>query len=480
MAFLVNLPIQQELHLYAKELRRHLSNPALEQLAKQTGFVQRASKYGAQDLVALCVWMSRNIASTSLTKLCSQLEASNGVLMSPEGLNQRFNVGAVRFLQRLLALLMKSEISSSSTIFSEYIEYFQRIRILDSTIFQIPDSLMDHYPGAGGSGHTAGVKIQLEYDLHSGQFLNLQVGPGKENDKTFGTSCLDTLRPGDLCIRDLGYFSLEDLDQMDQRGVFYVSRLKLNNKIYKKNPKPEYFRDGAIKKQTEYIQLDLEDIMNQMQPGETLEIANAYIGRYKKLPARVLLYRLTEGQVKKRRKDQAYKEKKKGITYSERSKRLTEINTYITNIPWEFVPKERIHDLYSLRWQVEILFKTWKSFFRIDQCKEVKQERMECHLYGQLIAILLCSSTVFRMRELLLRKKHKELSEYKAIYMIQSYFPLLHQSIQKNTQEISKILLRLFHLAEKNGRKSHRYEKKTVFDILGVVYEYNRKSVKAV
>ena len=40
----------------------------------------------------------------------------------------------------------------------------------------------------------------------------------KNNDKTFGTKCLDTLRPGDLCIRDLGYFSLEDLDQMDQRG----------------------------------------------------------------------------------------------------------------------------------------------------------------------------------------------------------------------------------------------------------------------
>lgn len=42
--------------------------------------------------------------------------------------------------------------------------------------------------------------------------------PSKNNDKTFGTDCLDTLRPGDLCIRDLGYFSLKDLDQMDQQG----------------------------------------------------------------------------------------------------------------------------------------------------------------------------------------------------------------------------------------------------------------------
>lgn len=52
------------------------------------------------------------------------------------------------------------------------------------------------------------------------------------------------------------------------------------------------------------------------------------------------------------------------------------------------------------------------------------------------------------------------------------YFPLLFQATQKSTQELSKILLRLFDLLQKNGRKSHRYEKKTVFDILSVVYQY--------
>ncbi|MFD5173743.1 IS4 family transposase, partial [Bacillus mycoides] len=91
-------------------------------------------------------------------------------------------------------------------------------------------------------------------------------------------------------------------------------------------------------------------------------------------------------------------------------------------------------------------------------------------LYGQLIAILLCSSIMFQMRQLLLMKKKRELSKYKAIYMIKDYFLLLFQTIQKNTQELSKVLLRLFNLLQQNGRKSHRYEKKTVFDILGVVY----------
>ena len=58
------------------------------------------------------------------------------------------------------------------------------------------------------------------------------------------------------------------------------------------------------------------------------------------------------------------------------------------------------------------------NLFQIDRCKEIKKERLECHLYGKLISILLCSSTMFKMRQLLLDKKKKELSEYKSIYMI--------------------------------------------------------------
>ena len=45
---------------------------------------------------------------------------------------------------------------------------------------------------------------------------------------------------------------------------------------------------------------------------------------------------------------------------------------------------------------------------------------------------------------LLLMKKKRELSEYKAIYMVKDYFFLLFQTIQKDTQELSKVLLRPF------------------------------------
>ncbi|MGN4817321.1 IS4 family transposase, partial [Bacillus cereus group sp. MYBK163-2] len=168
---------------------------------------------------------------------------------------------------------------------------------------------------------------------------------------------------------------------------------------------PEYFKNGAIKKQSEYIQIDVKQILKQLHPGEIFELKQAYIGEKQQLFARVIFHRLTEKQLQKRRERIAEKEKSKNRTYSEKSKMIAGLNVYVTNIPWEWVPMEQVHELYTLRWQIEIVFKTWKSLFKIDHYRNVKQERLECQLYGKLIAIFLCSSTMFKMRQLLLQKK---------------------------------------------------------------------------
>ncbi len=188
----MSISVSDELQLFAQEIQSCLSPNILGDLARDVGFVQRTSKYHAKDLVALCVWMSQNVAATSLTQLSSCLEVSTEVLISPEGLYQRFNKAAVQFLQHILAELLNQKLASSMSISSPYTSVFKRIRILDSTAFQIPDSFTFIYAGAGGCSHTAGVKIQLEYDLLSRKFLHMHTGPGKQHDRTYGSLCVPT------------------------------------------------------------------------------------------------------------------------------------------------------------------------------------------------------------------------------------------------------------------------------------------------
>ena len=246
----------------------------------------------------------------------------------------------------------------------------------------MPDAFAYEYQGSGGSSNTAGVKIQLEYDLLSGQFLNVHVGPGKNNDKTYGTICLQTVLVSDLCLRDLSYFDLGELQAIHDKKAYYISRLKLYTRIYIKNPAPETFKNGTLKKQTEYIQLEMAQLMATLTPGQTIEIDERYIGQKQNIPTRVIIHRLTNDQTQTRLKNQAIRKKKKGIVMKEKSKRLMGMNVYITNTSPEEVSTNDVHALYSLRWQIEILFKIWKSFFEIDACKTIKKERLEYHLYG--------------------------------------------------------------------------------------------------
>ena len=57
-----------------------------------------------------------------------------------------------------------------------------------------------------------------------------------------------------------------------------------------------------------------------------------------------------------------------------------------------------------LRWQVEIMFKVWKSIFKISNTKNnkhIKIQRFKCFLYGRLISILFSSGIVFVAKDII-------------------------------------------------------------------------------
>ncbi|MED0906554.1 hypothetical protein P4T56_29355, partial [Bacillus nitratireducens] len=58
----MSVSVSDELQIFAQEIQSFLSPNTLRNLARDVGFVQRTSKYQAKDLIALCVWVSQNVA----------------------------------------------------------------------------------------------------------------------------------------------------------------------------------------------------------------------------------------------------------------------------------------------------------------------------------------------------------------------------------------------------------------------------------
>ena len=61
------------------------------------------------------------------------------------------------------------------------------------------------------------------------------------------------------------------------------------------------------------------------------------------------------------------------------------LNLFITNTKSDVVLTNRVWNLYQLRWQIELIFKIWKSICDIEKVKKVKKSRPECYIYSKLI-----------------------------------------------------------------------------------------------
>jgi hypothetical protein len=202
--------------------------------------------------------------------------------------------------------------------------------------------------------------------------------------------------------------------------------------------------------------------MKDLAPGETMEVHHVYISQKRTPQPRLILYRLTEKQ--ERDREEKWNQRRKKMKHTSKHRQTHPIYAYITNTSVKEIAKESVYPLYSLRWQIEILFKVWKSIFRIHRIKKVKKERLDCHLYGTLISILISSSVTFKIRSLLYQKEKREISEYKTMYIVKEALPNIYIHLFKTHKKI--FFDGLYDLIRKNGKKSKRWNKKSPFGIL--------------
>ncbi len=198
-----------------------------EKLAVQTGFVQRKPrKIRPSDLLkAFCMLLPQG---PSLGALALVLSALCGEAVSKQAVAKRISKPWVEFLKQVLAFLLCRQ-----TLSTELFSAFRRVLVEDSSSLALPPELASYYPGAGnGRGKNAQAKIQAILDVKSGSYVRFSLTPFTRNDQTAAPDVPDLLEPGDLIVRDLGYFALKVLARISDASCFFISRLPCRCSLY--------------------------------------------------------------------------------------------------------------------------------------------------------------------------------------------------------------------------------------------------------
>ena len=89
----------------------------------------------------------------------------------------------------------------------------------------MPKSNADAFPAHGNHyGKTAGVKIDFAFDLLTGSIVSHSLQAATEQDKSNRKEFVIEVRRGDLVLRDMGYFSLNEFTEIEQRQALSPRR----------------------------------------------------------------------------------------------------------------------------------------------------------------------------------------------------------------------------------------------------------------
>jgi hypothetical protein len=425
-----------------ERLTEFFTTEQIEASARRTKFVQRASKITGKLFLALVTvgrWSTPKTSLAQLAAKAAQLEPP--VEVTPEALQQRRNARAVAFLQDLLQTAF-AKLHTEDTVCDEALfAPFARVHIAESTGFGLPESLQVQFPGAGGSGRKAGAKIQLVWDYKSHTFDHLALIPWNVPDNKYVDTVVELARPHSLFLFDLGYFKLAAFAQIARAHAYFLSRLNHQTTMLE-------LVDGRQQP------LDLPRSLAR-EPRSLLE-KPVLLGARERVAARLIAVRMPATIVNARRRQARAVAKKRGYTPSQAHLLLLAWNLFLTTVPSTVWSPQTVCTAYSLRWQVELVFKSWKSHLHLATLTTTTKHSTLCSLYGRMLLILLTYALCPTLRTTVWQKQQRELSLVKLVRHLQAGADQWLQTLFQSPRQLAAFLSRACAAAERLVMKAVR------------------------
>lgn len=339
-----------------------------QRLGRSSGFVQRRSKMDAVRFVQTLVlgWLDK--PESSLSDLC-QLAAVVGVHVTPQGLENRFTPQAAELLLGVLQVAVKQVVAAVPAAMP-LLARFNGVYIQDSTQLALPAELAVVWRGNGGKDSGAALKLQVQWEWLSGQLIRLDLQPGRTPDNAAPAQGLP-LAAGALRLADLGYFRLETLAETAAAGAFFLTRLKQPTLVFTGAGEP------------------LNLLRWLKRSGEAVRDIPIQLGERQRLACRLIAVRVPPEVAAERRRKLRRAAKVKGQAVSAERLALAGWTLLVTNAPVEKLNAAEALVVAAVRWQMELLFKLWKSQGQLGISRSGQAWRQLCEIYAKLLGQLI-------------------------------------------------------------------------------------------
>ena len=374
---------------------------------------------------------------SSLTQLCGQASRL-GISTAKTSLQSRYTSKASEYMKRISQVLMGKVLGSPVQL--SVLPEFSGVYVSDSTCVELPSHLEELYKGFGGSASVSALKIDATFDLQSDwSVLRLKDGCAADHNHILGPP------KNSLWLRDLGYYKIEDFANLDKQGALFISRARLDTRFY-------------VEQEGDHP-LDLVKMIDEI-PVDQYQDRSLYVGQTHRLPFRVVIQRVPNEVAQQRREDLARRKKKKGRKISQRRLALCALNVYITNLEVSQWQASQIQQLYKIRWQIELIFKIWKSHLNLEKVQRMNPYRFECALYALLIYITLQYRLQQKLKQYYWENEQIELSEIKINKLLniqKDYIKQLLVGVNSAARQLISVLYQQLH---RIGVKEVRYRNK--------------------
>lgn len=345
--------------IFSEKIKKLFSKQTLNSIGKDLGLLQRERKITPHRL-ALAV-----ISTFS----CGRIESLADI---QRGFNELFNETVAykpfhnqltkpefsEFMRELASLALTSltvEVLGFKT--TNKFSCFEKILLQDGTSFAVNSKLKKIYKGRFTKVSPAAVEIHTTLNLFDGSVEKATLTSDSASERA------ELPEPesftGSLLLADRGYPNLDYLSRVDAAGAHFImrDRTRINPLI------SSAFNFDGTKAFRHFEGKDLKQVKDRLPKKKSSDLDVEWvIDKETSIKLRLI------------------------ATWN---KKIKEHQYLITNLPRDRFSAEQIKLAYQLRWQIELLFKEWKSHANLHSFNTKKEPIVEGLIWGSIIAATL-------------------------------------------------------------------------------------------